>query len=133
MKITPRDIARALIASIEATPALADQICDGAIALLKKYCPSVTLRDFVKIADKELRRHGVISSGMLVVPHERAISADVVAKQFSAVSGHSINIERKIDPSLIGGAVFLVDHRRIDSSVQGALQTLLKQCLLPLD
>lgn len=133
MKITPRIIARALIASIEAHPDQIDQVCDASIALLRKYCPSVTLREFVRTAERELRRSGDVSGGMLVVPHDHAISTDVVAKTLKEHSGRTVALDRKVDPEIIGGAVLLVDHRRIDGSVQGALQSLLKQCLLPLD
>lgn len=133
MKIKPRDIARALIASIEAHPDETDQVCDASIALLRKHCPSVSLRSFLKIAEKELRRRGDVAGGMLVVPHEHSIAVDTVTKALQEKSGRSVSLDRKVDPDIIGGAVLLVDHRRIDGSVQGALQALLKQCLLPLD
>ena len=38
--------------------------------------------------------------------------------------GGEVLIEEKVDPSLIGGAVFTVDGRRIDASVRTQLQTL---------
>lgn len=133
MKIHPRDIARALIASIEANPDLTDQVCDASIALLRKNCPSVTLREFLKIAERELRRRGDVSGGMIIVPHEHSIATETVQKALQDNSGRVVALDRKIDPEIIGGAVLLVDHRRIDGSVQGVLHDLLQQCLLPLD
>ena len=133
MKVTPRIIACAFIDAIEKSPEEADSICDATIALLKQHCPSVHLRDFVKVTEKEVKRRGDVSGGMLVVPHEKSMSTEVIAKQLEKASGKTIELDRKIDPELIGGAVLLIDHIRIDSSVQGALQALLRECLQPLD
>ncbi len=127
------DIVKACIDLIEKSPDQADAICDGGIALLKKHCPSFSFRNFVKLVEKYLRRRGDVTGGMLIVPNEHSLSVTGVSELFSAQSTRKINFDRKIDPDLIGGAVVLVDHRRIDSSVQGALQMLLKNCLLPLD
>ncbi len=133
MKITPRDIARSLLDCIEKDPSLsAIDACESAIRLLKDRCPSVPLRQLVKILERELRRRGSMSSGLLVVPHEHFISADTVGALLQQKSGKTVHIERTIDPDLIGGAVLLADHRRIDCSIQGALAGLLKTCLQPL-
>lgn len=133
MKITPRIIACSLIDAVETSPESADQACDAAISLLKTHCPSVTLRDFLKAAEKEMKKRGRLSSGLLVVPNDHSVKAETIAAQLKAKSGKDVVIDRKIDPDLIGGAVVLVDHQRIDCSIQGALQSLLAMCLQPID
>ena len=134
MRIRPKDIARSLVDSMEQNPAMhADEACESAIRLLKSKCPGVTFRQFVKLLERELKKRGSISSGLLVVPNEHSISAETVGALLKEKSGKTVRIERATDPELIGGSVLLVDHRRIDCSIQGALANLLKTCLQPLD
>ena len=135
MRTTPKDIARSLVDSIiDASDTLSlDDACDSAIALLKRLCPGVTLRAFVILVEKEMKRRGKESAGLLVVPHEHSIAADTIAALLSAKAKKPVAIDRKTDADLIGGAVLLVEHRRIDCSIQGALQALLKTCLQPLE
>lgn len=134
MKIKPRDIARSLVDSMEANPAMsADEACLSAIMLLKRTNPGMPLRQFVKILERELKKRGPVTSGLLVVPNEKSVSADSIGTLLKQKSGKAVAMERAIDPDLIGGAVLLVDHRRLDCSVQGALDTLLKTCLQPLE
>ena len=134
MKIKPRDIARSLIDSMEANPSMsADEACLSAITLLKRTNPGMPFRQFVKILERELKKKGPITSGLLVVPSEKSVTAESIGSLLKEKSGTAIAMDRAIDPDLIGGAVLLVDHRRIDCSVQGALDMLLKMCLQPLD
>ena len=133
MKITPRDIARALIDSILDGDMNVDAACDSALALLHEKCPGTTRKNFLKILEREVKRHGGIAAGMLVVPHEHAITTEQIAPHLAEKTGKTIHLDRKVEPALIGGAVLLVDHRRLDASVQGALRHLLQMCLQPLE
>ena len=133
MKITPRIIAHALIDTLERDPSLSvDSACESAILMLKKRCPGVAPREFLKITEREIRRRGRNSSGMLIVPNEHALKTDQISPLLSAKTGKPVEIERKTDPEIIGGAILLVNHRRIDCSVKGALSALLRACLEPL-
>lgn len=134
MRTTPKDIARALVDSMETTPAAStDDACLSAILLLKRSCPGFPPRLFLKIVEREVLRRGNASSGLLVVPNETSLRAETIAPLLAAKSGKTVSIDRAVEPELIGGAVLLVDHRRIDCSVQGALAALLRECLQPLD
>lgn len=134
MKIRPKDIARSLADSLEQNPAMpVADLCDSAMQLLRTRCPGVTFRQLVKLLERELKKRGSISSGLLVVPTEHSISAEAVGALLKEKSGKTVQMERATDPDLIGGSVLLVDHRRIDCSIQGALAHLLKTCLQPLD
>ena len=133
MRTTPRHIAQALIEAIEADPSISvDGACDSAILVLKKRCPGVTPREFLKIMEREIRRRGSTASGMLIVPNEHSLNTDQIVTLLSQKTGKPVEIERKTDPELIGGAILLVDHRRIDCSIKGALAALLRACLEPL-
>ena len=133
MKIHPKDIARSLIDSIASASVPVEHACDSAIALLKRACPGVSLREFAKVVEREVNKRKLSSSALLVVPHEHAIKADAIEPLLSAASGKKVRIDRNVEEELIGGAVLLVDHRRIDCSIQGALAALLRSCLQPLD
>lgn len=133
MRTTPKHIAQALIDFLEADPTLSvDNACDSAICLLKKRCPGVTPREFLKIAERAMRRRGRCAAGMLIVPHEHSLKTDQIVSVLCAKTGKPVEIERKTDPELIGGAVLLIDHRRIDCSIKGALAALLRACLEPI-
>ncbi len=134
MKVTPRDIARSLIDSLASSSDVSvDDACESAIVLLKKTNPGVPLKQFLKVVERELVRRGNTATGLLVVPHEHSLKAETLAPLLEARTGKHVHVDRKVSPELIGGAVLLVDHRRIDCSIQGALAALLRTCLLPLD
>ncbi len=134
MKITPKDIARSLVDSVGASqPVSVDDACDSAIALLKRLCPGVPLRLFIRILEREVKRRGLSMSAMLVVPNEHSLKAETIVPLLEAKAGKKVHIDRNVEPELIGGAVLLIEHRRIDCSIQGALATLLRSCLQPLD
>lgn len=134
MRITPKDIARALVDSVESQQGIsADEACDSAMQFLHKKCPGSSRRQFLKLVEREVLSRGTTSAGMLVVPHGHSLKAEVITPHLEKKSGKTVHLERKVEPELIGGAVLLVDHRRIDCSIQGALQNLLRMCLQPLD
>lgn len=134
MRITPTDIARSLVDVFGdtrgATPADA---CDSAIGLLKQRCPGVSLRTFARIVEREIRRRKLTSSALLVVPTDRSFTAKTITPLLEAKTGKTVHVDRAVEPELIGGAVLLIEHRRIDCSIQGALAMLLRDCLEPLD
>ena len=133
MRTRPKDIARALVDSVSSSAGVApDVACDSAIELLHRKCPGTTRRAFFKLVEREVQRRGAHSAGMLVVPNEHALQSEHIATHFKE-HGKSVHFERMVEPEIIGGAVLLVDHRRIDCSIQGALHALLKICLQPLD
>lgn len=134
MKITPKDIARSFVDTVaEHAQVNLDDACLSAILLLKKRCPGITPRAFVRLVEREVRKRGKTASGLLVVPHEQSLRAETIVPLLSQKTGKVVHIDRRTDPELIGGAVLLIEHRRIDCSIQGALQTLLRTCLQPLD
>jgi hypothetical protein len=134
MRIHPKDIARALVDSVASQREMApDAACDSAIQLLHKKCPGTSRRIFFKLVEREVLSRGAHSAGMLVVPHDHAASSEHIATHLKEKTGKAVHLERMVEPELIGGAVLLVDHRRIDCSIQGALHTLLRMCLQPLD
>lgn len=134
MKITSKDIARSLIDSLASSSDVSvDDACESAIVLLKKTNPGVPLKQFLRVVERELLRRGNTATGMLVVPHEHSLKVETIIPLLEARSGKTVHVDRKVNEDLIGGAVLLVDHRRIDCSIQGALAALLRTCLLPLD
>lgn len=133
MKVTPVVIARSLIETLASDPSMSpEDACDGALAVLKRTCPGYGKREFLKLVERQLRRKGVSAAGLLVVPHATSITAEHIAPIVSKQAGRAVHIDRSIDKDLIGGAALLIDHQRIDSSVQGALQDLLQTFLAPL-
>ena len=134
MRMKAIHIARALVETIAASPHLSvDDACLSAIQLLKRSCPGTTNREFLRLVEREVKKQGTTTSGLLVVPHEYSLKAETIAPLLSEKTKKTVHIERKTEPELIGGAVLLIDHRRIDCSIQGALAVLLRTCLLPLD
>ena len=134
MKITPADIAHSLVDTVADTPNVnVDDACLSAIMVLRRRCPGVTPRAFVRLVEREMKKRGTTASGMLVVPHEHSLKAEPLEALLSQKTGKNVHIDRAVEEELIGGAVLLVEHRRIDCSIQGALAALLKTCLLPLD
>lgn len=134
MRITPQEIARALVDSLVSNKTLsADDACDSAMALLHEKCPSTTRRIFLKLVEREVKRHNAITAGMLAVPNEHSLKTETIAPLLAKKTGKIIHLDRKIEPELIGGAALLIDHQRIDCSIQGALKNLLQMCLQPLD
>ena len=134
MRMTPKHIARALVDSFVTSGTVSvDDACDSALALLHQKCPGTSRRVFMKIVERELLARGAHAEGMLVVPTEHSLQAAHIEPHLSKQTGKTIHLDRKVEPELIGGAVLLVDHRRIDCSIQGALHRLLHTCLAPLD
>jgi F0F1-type ATP synthase delta subunit len=134
MKISPKDIARSLIDTVASSTTVdVDDACMSAINMLKQRCPGVTLKTFARVVEKELKRRGETASGLLVVPNEHSLKAETIEPHLKNKMGKHVHIDRKTEPELIGGAVLLVEHRRIDCSVQGALHALLQTFLLPID
>ena len=134
MRKHPKDIARALVDACSDSQGLSvDDACTSAIVLLKQSCPGTTCREFLKLVEREIRKKGITASGLLFVPNDHSLKAETIEPLLAEKMGKSVHIERKTEPELIGSAVLLVDHRRIDCSIQGALAALLRTCLLPLD
>jgi hypothetical protein len=135
MRVTPALIARAVadLSQEGEDASRLDRLCDTALQLLHSSCPHTTKRTFLSLVERELNRRHAVSAGMLLVPHERSIRAEHIAPLITKKSAKPIHLQRVTEPELIGGAVLLVDHRRIDCSVQGALRQLLRACLEPLD
>jgi F0F1-type ATP synthase delta subunit len=134
MKITPKEIARALVDAMEASPDVSvDDACESAIVLLRKAVPGFPARTFIKIVEREMEKRGNTASGLLIVPHEKSLKAEAIIPLLQAKSDKTVHVDRKTNPDLIGGAVLHIDHRRLDCSIQGALATLLRTCLQPLD
>ena len=134
MKITPKDIARSLVDTVATTSGVnVEDACFSAFMLLKKRCPGMTPRQFVRLVEKEVKRRGATMSGMLAVPNEHSLSAEAIEPLLKQKTGKVVHIDRMTEPELIGGAVLLIEHRRIDCSIQGALQSLLRACLQPLE
>lgn len=134
MRIKPKDIARSLVDTLAADhSANVDAACDSALALLHERCPGTSRKAFFKLVEREIFGRGTHVEGMLVVPHEQALQSEHITGHLKDGTGKTVHLERKIEPEIIGGAVLLVDHRRIDCSIQGALHTLLRTCLQPLD
>jgi hypothetical protein len=133
MRTRPADIARALVDHAEKEPATLDAACVSALELLKRTSPGFGRRQFLKLVEQEMKRRGDLSSGMLVVPRENSLTSEHVGPLVGKLTGKPVTLQRKIDPDVIGGAVLLVDHKRIDASVQGALRELLQTCLEPLE
>ncbi len=132
MRTKPADIAKALIDEVQASPASADAACVAALNVLKRMSPGFPRREFVKLVEHEMKRRGEQASGLLVVPNARTLKAEHVGALISKQSGVTVHLTEKVDPDVIGGAVLLMDHRRIDCSVQGALRELLQTCLEPI-
>lgn len=134
MRIKPKDIARSLLDSVETSPNVSmDDACESALRLLRRSCPGVRPRDFAKLVERELKKRGETSSALLVVPNDKSLKSEAILPLLEKKTGKAIHLERNVEPDLIGGAVLLVEHRRIDCSIQGALAALLKICLQPLD
>ena len=133
MKIHPKDIARSLVDSLAAGNVSADEACDSAIVLLKRSCRGVPLRRFIQLVEREVKRRKLSTSALIAVPNEHSLKAETIIPLLQAKTGKTVHLDRMIEPELIGGAVLLVDHRRIDCSIQGALAALLRSCLQPLE
>ncbi len=133
MRTRPIDIARALVDHAEKEPATLDDACAGALVLLKRIAPGYSKRVFLKTVEREMKRRGDRSSGMIIVPRDNTLTSEYVGAAVAKATGKQVSLGRKVDPDIIGGAVVLVDHHRIDASVQGALQELLRTFLEPLN
>ncbi len=134
MRLKPKDIARSLVDTVAVSPHVSvDNACLSAITLLKRSCPGITNREFLRLVEHEVKKQGATASGLLVVPTEHSLKSESIAPLLAEKTGKTVHLERSVEPELIGGAVLLIDHRRIDCSIQGALATLLRTCLLPLD
>lgn len=134
MRIRPAEIARSLVDTVEADPGIdATEACFDAFLLLRKRCPGTTPRAFVRMVEREVKRRGTTASGMLFVPHEKSLKAETLEKLLAKKTGKTVHVDRAVEPELIGGAVLFVEHRRLDSSIQGALQALLRTFLQPLE
>lgn len=134
MRIRPADIARSLVDTVEADPGIdATAACFEAFLLLRKRCAGTTPRAFVRLVEREVKRRGTAASAALFVPHEKSIEAETLEKLLADKAGKTVHVDRAVEPELIGGAVLFVEHRRLDSSIQGALQALLRSFLQPLE
>jgi len=134
MRISVNDIAKALVDSLEKDPHIdLLEACEGALTMLRTHNPGVPPRVLLAKVEREMRHRGHTSTGLIVVPHEKAMPSKHLEELLSKTTGKQVTLERATDPSLIGGAVLLVDHMRVDYSVKAALQTLLNICLQPLD
>jgi len=74
---------------------------------------------------------------MLVAAHRGEVTAEVVSahalsddqmdalrKQLRARVGRDVNIQSRIDPSILGGLIVKIGSRMIDSSIKTRLNTL---------
>lgn len=133
MRTRPADIAKALLEQVERDPASADAACQSSLLLLKRTAPGFPRRQFVKLVEREMRRRGEEASGLLIVPRLHVLKREQLGTLVTKTTGKPVRMDKKIDPDIIGGAVLLIDHHRIDASVQGALRELLRVCLQPLE
>ncbi len=134
MRIRPIHVARSLIDTVESTPDIdVGEACVEAFRLLRARCPGMPPRQFVALVEREAKRRGSVMSGMLFVPTDPSMKAEIVEKALTQKSGTTVHVDRAVEPELIGGAVLFLEHRRLDSSVQGALRALLNSFLEPLE
>lgn len=126
MKFTAKNYAQALHEALETTaPADADKILDNFVQILAS---NNDLRMFEQVASEfhkqELARKGikqavVTSAGTINQSNEQGI-LDALNK----IVKSKVELDKKIDPNLIGGVVVQVDDLLIDGSVRSNLHEL---------
>jgi F0F1-type ATP synthase delta subunit len=109
MKTTARDIVRAAV--------------EAAVEELKKHGLDDDVRKLPRLFGEVLGGAKGLVSATLVTPTGDAGAAKAaVLAVLEEKFGPSVQLTERADPKLIGGAVLLIGDKRIDMSVQGALQ-----------
>lgn len=81
------------------------------------------LNDYVRIAEQELGiATAVVTTPLPLTDHEEKEIAD----HFGKLTGKQIRMERKVDPSLLGGMTVRIGDRLYDGSLSGRLSRLEK-------
>ncbi len=123
MKLTPADIAEALIDLLESKAVSAEEACDTALQMLHRDCPSASPGAFLALVVRVLRKRRDAHAGVL-----RTATVSEAPKsmqqELQQAFGKAVDLEAKTDASLIGGAILDVNDTRIDASVKRALEDL---------
>ncbi|MEM8986355.1 MAG: F0F1 ATP synthase subunit delta [Pseudomonadota bacterium] len=110
-------------------------------AVLEKAGASALARNFIGVVAKNRRLFAlpdiIKAFGTLVAAHRGEVAASVVSagalsdsqaarvkSEIEAAIGRSVNLEREVDPALLGGLVVKVGSRMIDSSLRTKLTRL---------
>lgn len=127
MKITPEDIARALIETCRSLPESEQGAAsEVAIYLLLHHRLARSVRSFPRIVQKMLTRSENVVFAQLVTPVESASTGEDMIASLEKALGKKIALSQSVDPSLIGGALLSVGDERFDASVHGSLARMRK-------
>ena len=124
MSITTKQYAEALhLALHEANPKDHDKVLDNFVAVLHtngdlgKY--EAVVAEYEKM---DLEAQG-IKKARVTFARETEVNKKIM-DELNQIAGAKLQVEKEVDPDLIGGVVLRVDDTLIDASVRGQLNTL---------
>ena len=129
MKYSPKQYVQALREALQSTsPSDSDKVLDNFVQIL---AANNDLRMFEEITN-EFRKQDLAAKGIkqAVVTSTTPINSaneQAIMDTLNKVVKSKIELDKKIDPSLIGGMVVQVDDLLIDGSVKSNLQELKEQ------
>jgi len=125
MKISQKDIAKALVEASQEDASHMSAICDNAVLLFRRSNPGKSLRLFPSLVERMLQKKGFDAQATLITPDGNAgEAAESIRKILVDVMKRNVQLNEKADPSLAGGAVLIVGDERFDISLSGALTNL---------
>jgi F-type H+-transporting ATPase subunit delta len=126
MKVTPRQFAQILHEILEVTaPADTDKILDNFVEVLKEH-NALSMFDAIneEFEKLDLEKKGIKQAEVttaLPLSHEN--EREIVERLNKIVKG-DVQLKKKLDENLIGGAIMQVEDKVIDTSVKNSLDKL---------
>jgi F0F1-type ATP synthase delta subunit len=126
MKITPLDIARALIETCKSLPdAEYPAVAEAALEMLRSRGLSRAVRTFPRLVRETLeRREGIVFARLTTPTGDAGALADAIAAALAAGLKKKVEMTQATDRTLLGGAKITAGDERFDASVRGALSSL---------
>lgn len=123
MKITPQDIARALIETCKSLPeAEYPSVAEAALEMLRSRGLSRAVRTFPRLVRETLEHREGIVFAMLTTPSgDAGLLTDVISTALAAGLKKKVEMTQTADSTLLGGAKVTAGDERFDASLRGAL------------
>ncbi|MFA6523429.1 MAG: F0F1 ATP synthase subunit delta [Candidatus Peribacteraceae bacterium] len=126
MKITPLDIARALIETCKSLPETEyPAVAEAALEMLRSRGLSRAVRTFPRLVRETLERRESIVFATLITPTgDAGTLTDTIASALASGLKKKVEMTQAADRTLLGGAKVTAGDERFDASVRGALASL---------
>ncbi len=120
MRYTPKQLATALVETVEKDKTSAQKAAEEVIAILASQQELSRVRDVMQMVEQVWKQR----YGAATITIDSAHPLNAHARKKIESLSHGAEIKEEIDATLIGGARVRIDDRIIDASISGQLNQL---------